>query len=186
MKKALVIALGALTTATSASAMEVENKFYVGADYVQNKLDTQNGSGAFYEDSAAALGFYAGVDVHENVAIEAGYNAGFEESKSAGAVTTDFTITAYYLDLIGKYEVADKVTVLGSIGAAKVNLEANVKSGGSSSVAENDDTGLRLGAGVEYQVTDNVAARVKYNYTDLEFNGFGSLSQLTVGASYKF
>ncbi|WP_029012376.1 outer membrane protein [Niveispirillum irakense] len=110
----------------------------------------------------------------------------------AGRVTSLDANETYGLSVRAGYLVTDNALVYGRVGWQRTNYEIN-----SGSLSRHTDLdGVRFGGGVEVAMTENVVARLEYNYTDydkLNYNvGTANYSvqpdggQLRLGVGYRF
>lgn len=94
------------------------------------------------------------------------------------------------------YLVTNDALVYGRVGWQRTNYEVNSALAGTSVSKSDTLNGVRVGGGVEYAVTDNILARLEYNYTDyeaLKYTAGGTAyslqpddSQIRVGVAYRF
>lgn len=167
--------------------------------------------------AAAEAGPYVGVAVtHDNIsgsgAIEglgfngvggsvfAGYNFDLSSNVFASA-EANFDLTSADIDAarlkadyqfgasarLG-YRVSEGAALYGRVGYQRGRLTAN---NGLPTEAHQSADGLRLGAGVEANVSSNVAVRVEYNHTHYYFDTFGlngglDNNQAAVGVVFGF
>ena len=85
-----------------------------------------------------------------------------------------------YVDAVGFYPLNERFSLLGSAGVAQGNWETT--NGDDSSPA------LKLGAGVQYQLTGSVGVRAQYErymYTNT-FDQKPGVGETTVGLNFKF
>lgn len=83
------------------------------------------------------------------------------------------------------YLVNNDVLLYGRAGWQRSNYDVTVGTGTSKIKVGDNVDGYRLGTGVEYAVTDNVLARLEYNYTNYDDTNFKQ-NQIRVGVAYRF
>ncbi len=101
------------------------------------------------------------------VAVEAelGYD-GADWSATSGGLTLDIEAQLTYgVGFRVGYVVADNVLLYGRVGWIRTNIEASATGFGSD---DEDFDGLRVGAGVEGMLADNIGVRGEYTYTIYE------------------
>lgn len=166
---ATAIALG------SAGAAQAAEGFYaggaIGAPDYHSSINGVDGDG-----SGVAGKVFGGYQFTPNFALEAGaFHLGHIDDASGHA-------KGYggYLDAVGSYEFAPKWSVLGSAGIAQAKF--------TTSNGDDNSPGLKLGAGVQYDVAQNVAVRAQYDryrFTDA-FDTKPNVGQFTVGVKVGF
>jgi OOP family OmpA-OmpF porin len=153
-----------------------------------NKIGFTGFSSAYVDPIVYKL--HAGYQIAKNIAVEGGYIG----SNSATYTASGGTLPANYA-LSGKISgvtivalaslpVADKLSVLGKLGASSIKESASYSNGRSASASTTD---FAYGAGVRYNFTDAIFGRL-----DLDSYKSGSSSATfrraywTIGAGYKF
>ena len=182
----LAVLSASLLISTSALAEEQSNNIYVGLDYGMMNVEFDSETSPFFEDSFKTLSPYVGVNVNNNFAVELGYLHSSDEDKAVGSGSTELSISGFYLDGVGKYDVTEKLTALGSVGVARLKAEVSANGAGGSLTADETETSLRFGAGAEYALTDKLNARGMIRYMDTGFDGVDNAMQYTVGVNYSF
>lgn len=166
---ATAIALG------SAGAAQAAEGFYVGGalgtpDY-HSSINGVSGDG-----SGVGGKLFGGYQITPNIAVEAGaFDLGHIDD-GTGRVKTH----GGYIDAVGSYEFAPKWSVLGSAGLAQAKF--------TTSNGDDSSPGLKLGAGVQYDVAHNVAVRAQYDryrFSDA-FDTKPNIGELTLGVKVGF
>jgi len=148
---------------------------YVGGslgtpDY-KSSINGISGSG-----SGVAGKIFGGYQLTPNFAVEGGLmNLGHIDD-SSGKVD----LHGAYVDAVGTYEFAPKWSLLGRAGLAEGRFTTN--NGDDSSPA------LKLGAGVQYDLTKQVALRAEYehyHFTDV-FASKANVGELSLGVKVGF
>jgi OOP family OmpA-OmpF porin len=168
------LALGATLLAGAIGAAQAEG-IYVGGgvgvpDY-HSSINGVTGGG-----SGTGVKLYGGYQYNPNFAVElGGYELGHIDNSTGKA-----NVRGAYLDAVGFYPLNDRFSLLGSAGVAQ----------GRWDTTNGDDTSsaLKLGAGVQYQLTPAVGVRAQYErymYTNA-FDQKPGVGETTVGVNFKF
>ncbi len=172
MKKTLLLAAFVGMVAANAQAIDVTP--YVGADLGYSSLDLDSGTGV--SSKSLSVSGVVGAKV-EQFGLEAFYNHGFREHKATvNTRLTSVGVDALYYVPLGcecEYEL------IGAVGYGQYK----VKGYGYGS-----DTGyaLRLGAGVEYHVDENVSVRAMYHHGFVNSSILNDTDEVSVGVRYYF
>ena len=189
MKKTLLLAGVAALFAVNANAMEL--KPYVGLDYVRSDVDIDKIEGyQYFEDGLNAFAVSAGTRFHKNFGLEAFYQQSEEGNKKTGLLEMNDEYKAYGIDAIGYLPLGceQKFELLGSLGVGYYDVDVKEKVLGIKTDSYSDNGwGYRAGVGAQYNVTDNLAARVMARYVDIEnVEGVDNMVDLTAGIRYSF
>ena len=87
-----------------------------------------------------------------------------------------------YGDVVGMYPMADDLSLLGSLGYARVKPESNLA---SSSIA-NDSNAYRFGVGAQWDISNKIGVRAIVRYVGTDFASINNYVQGTVGLNYQF
>ena len=186
MKKYLLLAGVASVMSFNANAMEM--KPYVGLDYVYSMVDTSDLNDAIEED-LNAFAISAGMKMHKNFGVEAFFQQTEEGEKKYPAGKLKDKYHAYGVDMIGYMPLGcdEKVELLGSLGLGYYDAEikGEHKTLGHDKVTD-DGWGWRVGAGAQYNFTENMAGRVMVRYADVDIEHVDNIVDLTAGVRYSF
>ncbi len=187
MKKTLLLAGAAVLLSSNVQAMEW--KPYVGLDYVYSMVDLAEGD-SYFEDKLNAFAVSAGTRFHKNFGMEAFYQRSEEgEKKFFETVKAKDKYQAYGVDFIGYMPLGceQKFELLGSLGLGYYDVDASVKEGGYK-LSSYSDTGIgyRIGAGMQYNLTENMSARVMARYVDTDIDALDNIVDVTAGIRYSF
>jgi OOP family OmpA-OmpF porin len=167
--------LFALMLAASGIGAAHADGFYaggsIGAPDWNSSVDGVGGHGR-----GVAGKVYGGYSFTPNVALEAGAMHLGEARDDLGKVKAN----GAFLDAVGTLPLNRDWALLGRVGAAHARFEG--PSGRSS------DTGLKLGAGVQYQLSSNMALRAEYEqyrFHDV-FDAHADVGQVTGGLAVNF
>jgi len=159
-KKWLVAMLGTAAMTLSAGGLAQQTTvpgFYIGAEVGQADFGSE-------EDTAFKI--IGGYQFHRNIAAEAGYGLLFDKG---GAEVTALEVVA-----VGIFPVMDRLSVIGKLGFANVDVE--------TSVGSDDKTELTYGLGAQYDFTRNLGARAQWQRYDTD----QEVDLLSIGIIYRF
>ncbi len=217
-KTAIALAIASLAAASVAQAAPQQNTFYAGAKagwasfhdgYTQYEGTDTDLKGTL--TNSVTYGVFGGYQIlNQNnlgLAVELGYDDfGRAKLRTKGETTAKHTNHGAHLSLKPSYDLGGLTPVLsgldvyGKVGAALVRSDYKVSEGATgfsdAARAHSLETSLLLGAGVEYAITPELAARVEYTW----LNNVGKLKNadgtrhdytpeihaVTAGLSYRF
>ena len=179
MKKtigALMVAVSAVAMAANANAMEYNP--YVGVEYGYSFLNGGAGENNFNSGKV-----FVGSQYNENFGVEAFYQRSTTDKKAGDKLSYQ----AYGIDALGYLPLGcdQEVSLIGTAGLAYYDFAYKPIHQGT----DNEGMwGYRLGAGAEYNVTENVAVRALARYTKLDQRVFESndMMEYSLGARYNF
>lgn len=193
MKKVLAICSVLLATTSLAKAehrddpnfmqdWSLEN-FYVGGDLGYSMIDYDSTLDAIAEDKLPMLNVYMGYNIDDYYAIEWGGFMTTENDRTVSGVSTDAEEYGVFVDAVGKYAMEYDFTLLGTVGLqySKLKVQNTTTDFSESEIAP------RLGAGLEYAVSDNMKVRGMARYVFSDYDGeVGNAVQYTLGMNYAF
>lgn len=165
---------------------------YLHAMYGQAKAsDWCGGISTNCDDSTSAYGGGVGLEINEWFGLEASY-IGMDKLTS---LVRGFLVSAdanfWTLTGVGTLPVNDQLAIQARIGAARWNVDAEVR-GGSSTLAtvSVDGTSPMVGAGLLFKVTDNLTLRLEYMHIhevgDRAVTGESNSDSLGIGIVLRF
>ncbi len=173
------LALVAATLAAGTMASAHADGLYVGGDLGHPQYSNSvNGIGGGDDANNGSLGakVYGGYTLTPNFALEGSvFRLGHTHMGDANVNTTGIA-----LDGVGNYMFAPQWSLLGRVGVAEGRFYT---SGGDDSSAA-----VKFGAGVQYDLTKQVALRVQYERYHF-FNAFDSkpnVGEYTAGVKFSF
>jgi opacity protein-like surface antigen len=180
MKKTLLLAGVAGMLAANAEAIDATP--YVGLDlnYAMTDADTELSKAGALDDSSWSLSGVLGART-DRFGLELFYQGGLRAHKGGNATRISGTgvDALVYQDLgcSGRWEL------VGSAGLADYKIKAHGVNGKNYS-----DHGLayRLGAGLEYLVSENTSVRAMYHHAWINGSRLDALDEFTVGIRYAF
>lgn len=192
MKKMLLLATSACLFAMNAQASDMmkEMRPYVGIDYAYSDADISKIDNKQYFNHQFNTGdINVGVRMGKYMGVEAFFQKSMEEKKTVfNTIKTKADFYAYGLDLMGYMPVHEKIELIGALGVAQYDVTAKAHNTETGAKIHNDDSGfgIRMGAGVQYNITDNVAVRALGRYTWLDVDNVNHLKEFVIGARYSF
>lgn len=176
---ALLAAVSAVALAGSANALEFRP--YVGADYNVTRVNAVTTANTDMHSYSVVVG----TEYNKYFGTEVFYQNSNKWHKVVDGTKVKADFEAYGLDAYGYLPLGcDRiVSLFGTAGIANYDFDIDRGAG------KGDDNGLgyRLGAGVQYNVTNNVAVRAlgRYVWTD-KLDGMDHFTEFTLGAKYIF
>ncbi|MCK5726479.1 MAG: outer membrane beta-barrel protein [Thiotrichaceae bacterium] len=152
------------------------NPVYVGGSIGSATADDFCTSGSSCSDSDIGWKAFAGYDVNNLLAIEAGYSS-LGKMKS-GSTTSE--VSGFELAAVGKMALNNQVGIFGKAGV--FNWTAD------NSAGERSSTDIMYGLGADYKINDNISIRGEWeNFNDIETrnNQTSDVQMLSVGATYR-
>ncbi len=176
---ALLAAVSAIALATSANALEFRP--YVGAQYNLTSASVKD----MPNMDMHSYSVFVGTDYNRYFGTEVFYQNSNKWHKVINDVKTKVDFEAYGLDLYGYLPLGcDRVfSLLGTAGIANYDFDGDRGNGKE----EDNGLGYRLGAGMQYNITNNIAVRgiVRYIWAD-KLDGFDHMMEYSLGAKYSF
>lgn len=174
MKKTLLLAGVASVFAFNANAVELLP--YVGLDYNYSMLHHDASMDAIMAGQAHSASVVLGTKVTPYAGVEAFYQLSKKEHKADNRSQ----IQAYGADVLGYLPLGcyGEYEVLASAGLGQYTAKYN----------KDQDSGLgyRLGAGLQYNVTDNWAVRAMYRHVWVDKSILNSINEFSLGVRYSF
>ena len=173
-KIALLAAVSVFALANSANALEF--KPYVGAQYNYTTVEADEVEPKMHSGSVIV-----GTEYNKFFSTEVFYQLSDEDDDNG--VSADFE--AYGLDAYASLPLGcDRVwSVFATAGIA--NYDFDVKQAGDKS--EENGLGYRLGAGVQYNVTNNIAVRALGRYIIADkIDNVDDMTEFSLGVKYTF
>ena len=205
-----MLGLVALAAVASPAAMADVLGWYGGASVGQSraKIDDDriiNGLNAgglattSIKDDDRDLGFkvFGGYQFNKNLALEGGYfdlgEFGYRASTiPAGTLDGNIKVKGLNLDVVGTLPITEKFSVIGRAGVTYAQAKDNFRGTGAVQVSDPNpskrDTNYKLGVGVQYAFTENLAMRgevERYRINDAVGNK-GDIDLVSVGLIYRF
>ena len=187
MNKTLLLSTVACVVVFSvnANASKYDWKPYVGADYVYDRADLGE-EAKIFDDSFNSGSVNFGTRMYNNMGVELFYQLSDSNKAHNAGKSAKAKFNAYGLDVYGYLPIGCNETfdLLASVGIA--NYDIDVK--GDLLAQDNDfsKVGYRFGLGAQYNITDNVSARVMGRYVYLNARELDSFDEVTAGIRYTF
>lgn len=172
MKKVLLLAGLAGMVAANAEAIDVTP--YVGLDANYAVVDTDSSVTVSGKDWS--LSGILGART-EHYGVEAFYNAGLREHKA----DDHSRISGYGVDLLGFQQLgcSGNWELVGSAGLASYTLR-------TSNIGTDRGYAERLGAGVQYALSENTSVRAMYHHAWVNDSQLDALDEISLGVRYSF
>jgi len=183
--------LGMLVLGAGGAAFAADSGAYVGGGvgYSDHKLSTDDGSLSGGDRHKGSASVYGGYQFNPNLAVEGGYvdlGKATADHTTGGGTTQDYSskLSAWQASVIGSVPVADKVSLYGRLGAAR--LQDKWSDGSSSGTAHK--TKPLIGVGVKYDINEKVALRGEYtDYGKISHDGESEHARVaSVNVQYQF
>jgi len=201
MKLTAMCMSAAMLSSSAAFGLDIDPKFYVGAEAQYNKLKAsnssaflQNGKSMITKDKLPGGSLQLGARLNENFGAELGY-ALFKNSVSNLAVgngNVKAKLKTPFIDALGYLPVASNINLIGSLGLGRLNTKMNITRNGVAvplTQAQKDaakaKVGARLGLGAEYLFDANLGARAMVRYQKGN-KAVKSVQSMSVGLFYQF
>lgn len=210
IKASGMLGLISLAAITSSVTHADDAGWYLGANIGQSTADIDNDritgnllDGGFSEimidndDRDTGYKLFGGYQLNRNFALEGGYFDLGEFSYTAttmpvGTLDGHMKLRGINLDLLGFIPFSEKFSAFGRVGANYAEAKDHFSGTGAVNVlsprADERDTNLKLGAGVQYAFTDALAMRIeaeRYRINDAVGNK-GDIDLVSVGLVYRF
>lgn len=198
MKKTLLLAGVACVFAASA-ANAIEIKPYVGLDYNysdagiahHDKVWGYNEKFNAQENNYDSASVVAGAKFGHNFGLEAFFQQSQNETRQFYGKNTS-RIQSYGIDALGYLPLGceQKFELIGSVGVGSYELKTRAMNTDGESYAErrskDEGFGYRVGAGLQYNVTENVAVRGMYRHVVVEGSDLDYMNEYSAGIRYAF
>lgn len=158
---------------------------YIGVDAARTVVDFKNGVNNILDDTANGYHVYVGNRFTRFFGIEAGFFDTFYNSHNSVVGTTKWKTHGWNVDLVGYYPIdsAGRFEVLGTAGGTWASIRAKL---GTAGDAEEEDINPRFGLGLQYSITDHVAARGMARWQSTGFKDAGDVWTYSAGLNYNF
>ena len=172
------VGVAAAVSATPAAAQDATG-LYVGGSLGASSWKGGAAGGIADDDSDRGGKLYGGYAVTPNFAVETGYARLGRFSGPNGNLKGD----GYFVDAVGTLPLGDGFSALGRVGAFNGKLRSDT----AGAVASDRDTNLKLGLGVQYDLTPNMAIRTEWERYRYDAVGLKDNADLySIGFQYRF
>ncbi len=177
---ALFAAVSAFALVGSANALEFRP--YVGAQYNATHVTSDNSE---TDVNMHSYSVFVGTQYNKYFGTEVFYQNSNKWHKVINGEKNKVDFDAYGLDAYGYLPLGCDQVIAPFVTAGIANYDFDM----SNSDGKGSDNGLgyRLGAGIQYHITNNIAVRAlgRYVWTD-KLEGVDHFSEFSVGAKYVF
>jgi OOP family OmpA-OmpF porin len=170
----VAVAVAVALVAGGVSAAQAEGVYVGGNVGVPDFKGSINGIGG--QGDGAGVKLYGGYEITPNLAVEAGVFSLGRRSDSSGTLNT----RGFYAEGVGRYPLAPQWSLLGSAGLAEGRF--------TSALGDDSSPALKVGAGVQYDLTRQTALRVQYDLYHFA-NAYGAkpnIGEVSVGVKFGF
>jgi len=181
MKKIIGFLSLAMICAQQAHAVEVQP--YAGADIIYSFSQIKDSQ--YFNDRFLALNASVGAMLTSVVGLELSYQQSEQKKKTSFLGQTKSEYKAFAADGVYYYSVLDNVQLLGAAGLGYYEFKSKVNAG---ILMHKDDGryGLRAAIGAQYNINENVAARLMFRYHYIHSDSLKSIKDVVLGARYYF
>ena len=136
------------------------------------------------EDNDTAYSLYGGSLLNSNFGLELGYTD-FGRIARGGGTTRAHGIN---LSAVGQYPLTQSFSVFGKLGANYGRTEVTSVAGSGVAAGKESGFASTYGLGVNFDITQQLAAVVQWDQTNLKFFGSGRehINTTSVGLKYRF
>lgn len=184
----------AVVLAATASAQAAD--WYVGGSVGQSRFpgDIGDAPAGFtitdVDRTGTGYKLLLGASLSPNLAVEGGYADLGKASvtlrgngEGGGTGTLNVKGHGYFVDLVGKFPVAQNLALFGKLGV----FHGKVKATGGNASESDSGTSYKFGVGAEYALAKNIAVRGEWErYRFKAFDGSGNANLLSVGVTFGF
>lgn len=141
----------------------------------------------YVDDSYNAFNLNAGIRFSRNFGIEGFWIKSTEEDGKKSLLDVKSKYATYGADLIGYIPLCKEADLLLALGLARYEFEADMENRYVVASADDDATGIRMGIGLQFYLTDNIALRPMIRYVQMTNDDYiKSLTELSFGLRYYF
>jgi opacity protein-like surface antigen len=183
----VVTALGLAAAAFAMpAAAQKAGGWYIGYNAGQSKYNLSCPAGSSCKDTGAGYSFFAGVNLHPNIAAEFGYT-------DLGKTTfgpSNLRANVWHASAVGSWWFGPRQTfgVYGRLGAYTGDLKATAPSTGAE--IKHGSTNLLYGVGGQWNLSTKFGARLEWErFASMGGGGFnqtGDVDLISLGLLYKF
>lgn len=202
------LGLAALLIAVPAQAQEFKPAFapYVGFDLVHYNVSYDDGGDNYLEDRLNGFNIHVGNRFSKYFGAELGYTRTRDEDKDIAAGTvivpglfttaagkTKVQLQSITLDAMGylPLDQEERFELIGTAGISwtKADLNLNIPTNIAAVNLSDDDSefGFRVGAGAQFNITENVSVRGLARYQKVDFDDVADRAWVyTAGLNFSF
>lgn len=188
----LLVLTAASFLAFPALAQSPDSGFYVGGHIGQaeakDACDGISGPGISCDDKDTAWRILGGYQFNRNLAIEGAYTDLGELTASAPGISGSAEANALELTGVGSFPLGNAFSVYGKAGIYRGEVDSRLSGFGGGN-GDESNTDFTFGAGVKFDMTQNVALRAEWQrYNDMGGDNVREtdVDVLSVGLQYKF
>lgn len=180
MNKTLLLAGAACFLAFNANAVEV--KPYVGLDYNYSITNTDNDHGWANNFNSGSI--VAGTKITPYAGVEAFWQLGYKATDRLEGTKTTSYFDAVGIDALGYLPLGcSNFELIGSAGIANYKFKDKAVGEGTH---KDYGIGYRLGAGAQYNVSENIGVRAMYRHAFIDNATTNDINEYSLGVRYSF
>jgi len=179
MKKALLLAGFAGMVAANAEAIDVTP--YVGVDATYASMDSDRGSAVSSKNWAGDIVLGARTD---HFGLEGYFENGLRDHRTLKPGKYTVRNRKFGIDALAFQQLGCSGRWEGIASAGLTFNRARIHHGGD--VDNDNGRGERLGAGLQYAVTENMAVRAMYHYNWIHQSQVNNANEISLGVRYSF
>lgn len=179
----LMAAASVFAFAATANAAD-SFKPYVGLDYNYTDADAKHQSPKYNSASVNV-----GTEYNKYFGTEVFYQYSDSDTKTVNSIKNKTSFQAYGLDLMGYLPLGcDQVfSLVGTMGIGEYTFDKRFNGYATPKHQRDHGLGYRFGAGLQYQVDENIAVRGLVRYVNLnDVKNFDDMWEYTAGVKYSF
>jgi OOP family OmpA-OmpF porin len=158
---------------------------YIGFGAGQSNYRQGCGTGLFScGDKDDAYSIYGGSMLNNNFGLELGYIDLGSIGRGGGSTEA----RGINLSLVGKVPLGERVGLFGKLGTTYGSTKVSANPGSGIATGKEDGFGLSVGAGVNYDFSQNWSAVLQWERHEMKFPGTGRepVHATTLGLKYRF
>ena len=179
----LTFAVGLLLPITNVYASDLHLLF--GADFLISDVKYNSDTKADKRYKIPKKDFQSIAPIIGLSAYGIGLEAYILNSRTISSDTLEAKLRAYGFDVFGEANLSDNFSLIASLGMAKYTFKVTK----DNRKQESDCSGPRLGIGLQYYITNNIAVQGMYHYTLLNSGNkdlYDAISEFSAGIRFIF
>lgn len=190
---ALVLAI--LLVGAPSSAVAQDGRFYLGGSFGQAEAEgicddirtlvTGIGTVSSCDEKDSAWKLFGGYQINRNVAIEASYFDYGAIAANGQTFGVPFSVngdaTAFGVAAVGMLPLSNQFSLFGKLGLLRTEIDVTAAGIGGTASESESDTGLHIGIGAMFDVSQNFSVRAEW-----ERNDEAEVDMMSIGIQVRF
>jgi OOP family OmpA-OmpF porin len=181
----IAAAIGSVLALSSVQAQEVAriaSPWYAGVN--AGRSDFRGGCPSFASCDTTDSGYriYGAYQYHPNLAAEVGYADFGKTTASVGSLGAEVKATGWTAHIVISSPLVQRVSIFGKLGA----VLGETKRSGPFDSGKDRGTDFAYGAGVRYDITNNIGASAEWERYRFDKAGGADLDFISLGVRYVF